>query len=355
MANFIDSDVLVSPIFPKDHINIVRPGLESYYVDGPDWNTLVQSVKDIRNHLYGASGGGGSIQGRFYGLLQGAASPAPTGVVNYLWLDNTQKLKLRLADTTDAVVKLGDTSLPAAYTAGGAGPQVIAMSGASGAVLLRDGTSPLAGTLFGIQSNNGSVKYLDITDNNTQLFTSSVPNSGTNVAHRFDTTVALAGTTLLMDFRVNGATVASIPSVGTPAAAEHLTRAQDVGFGQLVWGARAATAADTTAYYTSPYYGDAAPTTTEYKIKMVRAGLLRYLYVTATTAPSTQGVNFTVRKNGVDTSITCLMAAAGNSASDISHTVTFAAGDEISLKQQGVTGITGAAAGIMASLGYTLF
>lgn len=48
------------------------------------------------------------------------------------------------------------------------------------------------------------------------VYTSGVANSGTNVAHVFDTTVALSGTTLLASWRNNGVEAMSLSNAATP-------------------------------------------------------------------------------------------------------------------------------------------
>lgn len=99
----------------------------------------------------------------------------------------------------------------------------------------------------------------------------------------------------------------------------------------LVFGTNDTTAA-ATAVFPGPGYITLS-IATEIQFPMTRAGTLRNLRVQIATAGTTaQTVTFTVRKNGVDTTITC---AIGNTAtgatSDLTHTVAVVAGDLISI------------------------
>ncbi len=63
------------------------------------------------------------------------------------------------------------------------------------------------------------------------------------------------------------------------------------------------------------------------------AGTLSKLRVNVTTAPgaSPRGWTIYVRKNGVNTTVTCSIGTGATSCTDITHTVTFAATDTLSL------------------------
>jgi len=63
------------------------------------------------------------------------------------------------------------------------------------------------------------------------------------------------------------------------------------------------------------------------------AGTLTKLYTVVATAPGgADTLTYTIRKNGADQTITCVISAAEVSANDAAHTVSVAAGDKISLK-----------------------
>lgn len=78
----------------------------------------------------------------------------------------------------------------------------------------------------------------------------------------------------------------------------------------------------------------------------------RNLRVRAGTPPgTTHTIDFTVQKNGVDTALTCQLTSAGATASDVTHSVAFAAGDTITLKAFGANaGVQAAAVCIMCEL-----
>lgn len=94
--------------------------------------------------------------------------------------------------------------------------------------------------------------------------------------------------------------------------------------------------------YLRPLYRDSAADTTEVVVAVPFTGVLRALYLKAGTAPAGGSHVFTVRKNGVDQSMTATMAAAATTASDTSNTVNVTAGDTISIKTTG-TPASGAA------------
>jgi hypothetical protein len=87
------------------------------------------------------------------------------------------------------------------------------------------------------------------------------------------------------------------------------------------------------------------------------AGTFRKLYVRIQsfgTAPVGASVTYTLRKNGSDTAITCSVVAAAFTCSDTSNSVTFAAGDAISLQWQAGGGIATQPDFVTITLGYTI-
>lgn len=56
----------------------------------------------------------------------------------------------------------GTTTLPAAYAAGGAGPQVLALDSTRLGVVLRDNAAPIGTVLLGAQDSGGTVEYLGV-------------------------------------------------------------------------------------------------------------------------------------------------------------------------------------------------
>jgi len=77
--------------------------------------------------------------------------------------------------------------------------------------------------------------------------------------------------------------------------------------------------------------GLAGASGTEVFLRAPRAGVLRNLYAYCTTAPTVAGCVVTVRVNGVSTTLTCTVAASGQSANDSTHSVAVAAGDRLSV------------------------
>lgn len=87
--------------------------------------------------------------------------------------------------------------------------------------------------------------------------------------------------------------------------------------------------------YLRPSYRDSAADTTEVKLAVPFTGVVRAVYVNAGTAAAGGSHVFTVRKNGVDTTLTVTLAAAATSASNTSTTLNVTAGDLLSIKTTG--------------------
>lgn len=98
----------------------------------------------------------------------------------------------------------------------------------------------------------------------------------------------------------------------------------------LVFGTGAAQAGATV--FAAPGSGDGS-TSVELQVPVTRAGVLRNLYVKCQTAPGSGHTDvITVRKNGVNTTLTATVADAATTANDTSHTVSVVAGDLISVQ-----------------------
>jgi hypothetical protein len=99
------------------------------------------------------------------------------------------------------------------------------------------------------------------------------------------------------------------------------------GAAQLLWGADSV-GSSTTDRYLFPGYSDSLAQVDALQIRVARAGTIRYLRVRHNT-PGT-GANtcvYTVRKNGVATTLTATLAANASDASDLVNSFTVAAGD----------------------------
>lgn len=65
---------------------------------------------------------------------------------------------------------------------------------------------------------------------------------------------------------------------------------------------------------------------------MPYSGTIKNLYIFALTGPTATTNAFTIRLNGVDTTLTATLAVAGTTASDLVHSFAVVAGDQISCK-----------------------
>ena len=104
-----------------------------------------------------------------------------------------------------------------------------------------------------------------------------------------------------------------------------------VGGDPIVFGTGDTTVAATAVYFAPGW--QATATATELQITMTRPGTIRNLRVFGITAGVTGETNtYTVRKNGVDTTVTTtLLNTATGAASDTTHSFTVVAGDLISI------------------------
>lgn len=111
---------------------------------------------------------------------------------------------------------------------------------------------------------------------------------------------------------------------------------------------------NTTAEFLDPWYQISTTSTTEAKIVAPFAFTARNLYVYGNTAYSGGSVINTVRKNAADQALTCTQTAGSATCSDTTHSVTFAAGDQISIKKQGQAGISAGAQRVVACFQVTV-
>jgi hypothetical protein len=110
------------------------------------------------------------------------------------------------------------------------------------------------------------------------------------------------------------------------------TKINDISRTMIQWGNDSISGTTTTRFMT-PGYGDATARTTEIQFKAPKAGTLRNLFVHANvTAGNGNNIVYTVRINGVDSTLTVTLASTSADASDTTHAPTVAQGDLISLK-----------------------
>lgn len=116
------------------------------------------------------------------------------------------------------------------------------------------------------------------------------------------------------------------------------------------WGAVSANAAVAARFLDFGNVRDTShPTDESSAMVMPQNGSLTAIFVHHANALTTDSVAYTVQKNGVDTTLTCTVAANTTAANDTAHTVAFVAGDRIGIKS--VQSGTQAGATMGASVG----
>lgn len=117
------------------------------------------------------------------------------------------------------------------------------------------------------------------------------------------------------------------------SAAVALAKAGSTGYAAIVpvTGGGTGALGAATKYLVAP---GAAATSTEYQLALFgRAGTARNLYCKLGTAPGgSDTVTVTVRKNGSDQAVTCVISAAATTCNDTSHTFGVVAADRMSIK-----------------------
>jgi hypothetical protein len=158
---------------------------------------------------------------------------------------------------------------------------------------------------------------------------------------------------LLSSLATNAATKTTAQTLTNKTlTAPVITASPSVGPALLMFGS-SSHPANTTSNYLRPGFVAAAADTTEISVRVPFDAKISNLYVQATTGPTTQGVNIYVRKNGVDTLLTAFLAAAATQALNNGNTFTVVAGDRLSVKVVGISGITVAAANLIVSMELT--
>jgi len=123
-----------------------------------------------------------------------------------------------------------------------------------------------------------------------------------------------------------------------------------MGGAPIVFGANDMTTVATAVFLAPGYQATAGAG--EIKVAITRAGTIRNLRVQiATAGVDTQTVTFTVRKNGVDTTLTCTKANdAAGAASDTTHSFTVVAGDLLSISVTKAAVVTSGQVGVTATI-----
>lgn len=98
----------------------------------------------------------------------------------------------------------------------------------------------------------------------------------------------------------------------------------------LSWG-NGSTPAAAGTYYIDPWWRKPVITTDEVMMRVPYDGMLSRLYVVAGTAAAGDASIFKVRRNGIDTAIEAILAAADTTAQDITNSEPVVAGDTVSV------------------------
>jgi PKD repeat protein len=190
-----------------------------------------------------------------------------------------------------------------------------------------------------VSDNGAAYRNLIRADDDAPLNSVEIPNSSTGVSG--------AGK---VKFRSNGDRAQFSENGGSYV---NILSEIKAGPTVLAWGNNGTTA-DTTAYFLDPFYASRTAGTGEVKFQVPSVGKIAKLRVRALTGPATQGQQVTVRKNGSDQTLTVLLAAGATSASDLVNSFAVAAGDDLSVKIQGISGITTGVTEIMVTVEYTV-
>lgn len=112
------------------------------------------------------------------------------------------------------------------------------------------------------------------------------------------------------------------------------------GLGLLRFSATGYGEGSTSPRFLLPWRGEDVVQTTDQKVAAPFAGTLKNLRTSVTTAFSSGTATATVNVNGVNTTLTCTIAAAGVLASDGVHTAAITIGDDVSMQYQTSASVT---------------
>jgi hypothetical protein len=178
--------------------------------------------------------------------------------------------------------------------------------------------------------------------------------AGGGTFYGVETNHASAIATLIVG-RVLGTTADISRTLGTLSlAATHLANAlvnglsftPKIASNNLYVGDDASLPSNATRYF---HMGIGQLSASEVKVRIPRATVIQSLVLRALTAPGVGKTDtVTVRKNGVDTTLTASLVGAAVSAQDLANAVSFAAGDDLSIKI--VTAIATATSDLSCSL-----
>lgn len=251
------------------------------------------------------------------------AAPAATGVstasadgaaTTLARSDHSHQSNTAPANVTKAAAAIGTSGEPA--RADHKHDVTTAAPGATGvATASAEGTATsLARSDHAHQSNTAPV---NVTKAAAAIGTSAEP---ARADHKHDVTTAV---------------VVSIGSANAEGTATSLARSDHVHLGpsaQLSWG-NDSVAATTTTRYLTPCYEAETARTGPVQFKVTRAGTLKNMRVHAnTTAGNGNAIVYTLRVNGVASTLTVSLASTTADGSDLTHSVVVAAGDSVDIE-----------------------
>lgn len=118
---------------------------------------------------------------------------------------------------------------------------------------------------------------------------------------------------------------------GTPSTTnKYVTNVDPRLIANLMSFGNTSTPGGTGVTFLDPWFTDRISGATEAQIEVTSPGVIRNMRVRARVAAG-GSITFTIRKNGVDTTITAVLAAAAVAVQDLVHTFTVVAGDLISV------------------------
>lgn len=166
--------------------------------------------------------------------------------------------------------------------------------------------------------------------------------------------------TSTLEARDSTDTAYAIMRGATPVGANDLTTKNYVdgivvasGSAVLLWGSSSVTAS-TTSRYLAPGGSDTTAHTTVWEFRAPRGGTAKNLRIRHNT-PSGNGnlITYTLLVNGAASTLTATLASTATDGNDLTHTVTIAAGDFLSIQVTKALNIAASPSDIVAVLEFT--
>jgi len=239
------------------------------------------------------------------------------------------------ASTTSDIIQVHNCSVYVSSTSTGTGSQCIGVwASAAGDFDIH------YSTIYAAQSNSSTDCYGVYIDTGASTYINASTINGTNSGYssngydiRTVGSLTLNNTRLVNSTVYNGASANSFTSATSPSMFNLSgTSTVTIGTRYMAIGTQPATIT----------YAEAAT-----QITMPQACVVKSLRANLVASPGAGKIaSFTLRKNGIDSSLTATISGTGASASDLTHAITFAEGDALSMKFVTDSSATG---GIMVS------